>query len=135
VKPVRCGHKRPQRTAQQQKDAAFATPYFMQMTWLSFAAPEHFYHPKRNDRAKQGNEEAPDIKARNTLAAEHLDNEATNQRTNDTDNNITEQSLLGIIPHNHRCNPASKTSEHDPTNYSHSYPSFDLACAFIIPNS
>jgi hypothetical protein len=61
------------------------------------SGPDHIQYRQEHDRAKEGNEEAVDVETGDARAAEEVEQESSEQRTDDTNDNVADDALARIV--------------------------------------
>jgi hypothetical protein len=63
----------------------------------SVLGPEQVQQREKHDRAEDGNEEAVQVETGNSDAAEEIEQESSEQRTHDTDDNVSDDALTMLV--------------------------------------
>jgi len=81
--------------------------------------PQCFYDSDKHNGTEQGDQKTVKIEAGYCAFAKNAHKPATDDCTDNTDDNINYYALLLIGFHNKRSNPADQSAEYDPKNVSH----------------
>jgi hypothetical protein len=87
---------------------------------------------KQDDSAQNSHDKACQVEASYPLGPEGVHEEAADQRTNDTHDNVRQSTHLSVAAHDDACNPSSDGTEDDPKNDVHFYLRKDLNIGWSI---